>query len=210
MSEGAPADLVEFFTLVGKLKRLPRQGWLDRGVLAPESVADHTYRMALMAWTLGERAELDTSRLLKIVLLHDLPEALAGDATPYRVLIERGASAEDAAATWQDVLTDDDRLSGQEAKASAERVAVAEIVSHLGPGFAAELSDLWLEYAERRTPEAKFASQIDKLEALLQAIEYQRAGQPADVASFRRTAESYVTHPVLREFLVSLDPSGTG
>ena len=196
--------LVEFFQMVGELKRLPRQGWLDRGIATPESVADHTYRMALMAWVLGTQAQLDTGRLLRLVLVHDLPEALTGDTTPYRALIERGLSAEDAAEQWHDLLTEQDLASGRVEKTAAERVAIAELVSHLSPALAAELTDLWSDYAERRTPEAKFASQIDKLEALLQAIEYERAGRPADVASFRRSADSYVTHPVLREFLASL------
>ena len=201
---GPKADLVEFFQMVGELKRLPRQGWLDRGIATPESVADHTYRMALMAWVLGTQAQLDTARLLRLVLVHDLPEVLAGDATPYRALIERGLSAEDAAAQWHDLLTEEDLASGRQVKTAAERTAMSELVTHLSPVLAAEITDLWSDYAERRTPEARFASQIDKLEALLQAIEYERAGRPADVENFRRSADSYVTHPVLREFLASL------
>jgi putative hydrolases of HD superfamily len=202
---GAPADLVEFFRLVGDLKHLPRQGWIDRGIASPESVADHTYRMALMAWMLGERAGLNTSKLLKMVLVHDLPEALAGDATPYQVLIDRGLSAEDAAATWHDVLTEAELAIGHDAKSVAEASAIGEIARHLDAALATELSQLWEEYARRSSPEAQFASQIDKIEALMQALEYQGLGQPADVESFRRTAASYVTHPVLRDFLESLD-----
>lgn len=194
-------DLLEFFRLAGQLKMIPRQGWVDRGVLAPESVADHTYRMALMAWVLGAEAGLDTARLVKLVLVHDLPEALAGDATPYQALIQRGLSPEDASARWHDVLTEDEIAIGREEKMVAERGAIRDLLTHLEPRLAGELEALWTEYAQRSTPEAQFVSQIDKLEALIQAVEYERAGQPADVASFRRTAEGYVTHPVLRRLL---------
>lgn len=205
LTQNGPEELLAFFGLVGELKRLPRQGWVDRGIPAPESVADHTYRMALMAWTLGAQAGLDTARLVKMVLVHDLPEALAGDATPYRGLIARGVPAEDAAARWHDLMSEDDLASGRGEKFVAERAAIADLASHLAPELAGEIRDLWTDYAERRTPEAQFASQIDKLEALLQAMEYERTGHSADVASFRRSAEGYVTHPILRALLAALD-----
>ncbi len=200
----AGGGLGTFFHMVGQLKRLPRQGWVDRGIASPESVADHTYRMAMMAWTLGQEAGLDVGRLLKLVLVHDLPEVLAGDATPYRALIAQGVAPGDAAAGWHDLLTEADRAVSEDAKAQAERIAIEALVAHLPPPLGEEVRALWTEYAERSTPEAQFASQIDKVEALLQAIEYEQASQPADVASFRRTAETYVTHPVLRAFLASI------
>jgi putative hydrolase of HD superfamily len=201
------AGLAQFFALVGELKRLPRQGWLDRGVPQPESVADHTYRLALMAWTLGAEAGMDAAHLVKLVLVHDLPEALAGDATPYRALIARGLTPEEATTRWHDVLTEDELAADREDKTATERAAMAGVTAGLDRTLAEEMMALWEEYVERRSQEARFVSQLDKLEALVQALEYERAGHPADVASFRRTCDAYVTHPVLRGFLATLDGS---
>ena len=83
--EGA-AGLARFLSRVGALKRTKRTGWLDRGVPAAEteSVADHSFRVALLAWLAapGEPA-LDRDRVLKLALLHDLAEAVTGDEPPY-------------------------------------------------------------------------------------------------------------------------------
>lgn len=197
----AHANWPDFFTLVGKLKSLPRQGWVDRGVPSPESVAEHTFRTALMAWTLGGPAGLDCTRLLKLSLVHDLPEAVAGDATPYAQLITGGLGVADAAAHWRDLLAHDDLVAAKREKHQLERAALSEIVRDLELPLAAEITDLWEDYAERRTPEARFVAQVDKLEALLQALEYREAGHPSDVESFLKTARDEVEHPVLRELL---------
>src|SRR4051812_24153074 len=78
------AAVARFFSIVGRLKRTARTGWLDRGVppIEVESVADHTFRVALMAW-LSAPMSLDRDRVLKLALLHDLAEATTGDLTPY-------------------------------------------------------------------------------------------------------------------------------
>src|SRR5713226_9513959 len=117
-------DLLAFFRAAGGLKRLPRQGWVDRGIPAPESVADHSFRAALMALVLGSAAGLDTARLVKLVIVHDLPEALAGDATPYGGLVASGLDAGDAASRWRVLLSEDDLATGRREKLDAERVAL--------------------------------------------------------------------------------------
>jgi len=197
-------DWIAFFRLAGRLKTLHRQGWLDRGVPEPESVADHSYRLALMAWMLGSAAGLDTAHLLKLVLVHDLPEALAGDATPYAQLIARGLDAEEAVSRWRELLAFEDLAEGQRRKRRSEEAALDELLADVDPVTAEEIRTLWIEYAERRTPEARFVVQIDKLEALLQALEYREQGHPADVESFLQSARDQVEHPVLKELLVSL------
>jgi len=75
--------LLRFFHEAGELKNLMRSGWTRYEIPRPESVADHSYRMVLMAMALGARAGLDTLRLIMLCVVHDLPEALAGDITPH-------------------------------------------------------------------------------------------------------------------------------
>ncbi|MEA2639257.1 MAG: 5-deoxynucleotidase [Chloroflexota bacterium] len=197
--------MLDFLRAAGALKTLPRQGWVDRGIPAPESVADHTYRDALMAWLLGREAGLDTDRLVKMMLVHDLPEVEVGDATPYGPIVAAGMDVAEAVPRWRELLTAGELAANQDAKHRAEAEGLDRLTSGLPPPLGDELAVLWHEYVERRSPEARFAAQIDKLEALLQAIEYRDAGQPADVSNFLLTAQQEVEHPVLRRFLTELE-----
>merc|ERR1711916_302961 len=77
------ASLLPFLRLAGQLKRVPRTGWLHSGVRAPvESVADHSWRVALMALTIDGGAEVDSERAVRMGLLHDIQEAIVGDIMP--------------------------------------------------------------------------------------------------------------------------------
>src|SRR5436309_8629270 len=71
----------------GALKEVRRKGWVDRGVPDAESVADHSYRVALLAWALARRRGLDAERAMLIGLVHDLAEAELGDETPFDTLL---------------------------------------------------------------------------------------------------------------------------
>ncbi len=66
--------LLKFFSQSGRLKSEKRRGWLMKlGLAHPESVADHTYRTALMALVLSDSRGLDTANAVRLALLHDLP-----------------------------------------------------------------------------------------------------------------------------------------
>jgi len=64
------------------LKRLPRRGWSLVGVREPESVADHSYSLALLSMLVSDLRGLDVCKMTKMALLHDLAEAFIGDRTP--------------------------------------------------------------------------------------------------------------------------------
>ncbi|HEV8359378.1 MAG TPA: HD domain-containing protein, partial [Candidatus Thermoplasmatota archaeon] len=64
------------------LKRTPRAGWKRVGIARPESVADHSWRLALMAMLYAEMLGLDAGKAARIAVLHDLAEARTGDAMP--------------------------------------------------------------------------------------------------------------------------------
>lgn len=64
------------------LKALDRAGWKRKGIVAPESVADHSYGVALAALVLAP-PELDRARLVAMALVHDLAEVRIGDITPH-------------------------------------------------------------------------------------------------------------------------------
>jgi len=203
-------SLLEFFRAAGKLKAVRRQGWVDRGVPDAESVADHTFRTMVMAWVLGREAGMDTNRLLKLMLLHDLPEVEAGDATPYGNVLSGTDELARVVPRWRELVSPEQIAAAKRQKQLAEERALGELAGVLPDALAAELREVWLDYSERRTPEARFAAQIDKLEAALQAIEYRDAGHDADVENFLATAREAVEHPVLLALLAEIEAAANG
>src|SRR5690349_2301763 len=75
--------LFDFFYIVSELKKTPRKGWKEKiRIEHPESVADHSFSAAVMAMVFSDLNKLDTEKMLKMALLHDLSESITGDFTP--------------------------------------------------------------------------------------------------------------------------------
>ena len=152
-ASSSPRAAIDFLTLTRSLKTTKRTGWVMSGVQNPESIADHMYRMSLMAMIASFSNEsLDTNRCIKLALIHDLAEAKVGDITPHC-----GVS--------------------DEKKYKLELGTMEQIQSMLGPLFGGdEILDLWKEYEEGSTTEAKLLKDLDKIEMILQAQEYEAEG----------------------------------
>ena len=112
---------------------------MNHGVDKPESIADHMYRMSLMAMVAAkEMPGLDQNRCVKLALIHDLAEAIVGDITPH------------------------DPVSKEE-KAKMEADAMAKIRDMLGDSLGGEeVEALWHEYEDQVTDEAKLLKDLDK------------------------------------------------
>ena len=147
--------LIEFCKFAGKLKRLKRTGWVERvGIKDGESVADHSYRVALMAMVLADERKLDTEKIMRMALLHDLGESIIGD--------------------WDALET---KLDGrEEEKQRKEDDAMRSILALLPKELEKEYLAVWHEVESRETEESKLFRQIDRLETLMQASEYQAEG----------------------------------
>jgi len=168
-------NLVKFFEMAGKLKRIPRTGWVEAGVRQPESVADHTFRTSLLCMIYSDLEGLDELKLLRMALIHDLPEAIMGDLTPSRKTAE------------------------MEAK---EDTAINQILGLLPKKQREKYMAVWDEYKKRETKEAKALRQLEKLEMALQAKEYEKAGSAGQsLKSFFKSAEETITQPELRKLL---------
>ncbi|KAJ8322163.1 hypothetical protein KUTeg_000634 [Tegillarca granosa] len=76
------SKLFEFMSLVGQLKHVKRTGWVLKKVSDPESVADHMYRMAVLAFLVDPKTGLDRDKCIKLALVHDMAESIVGDLTP--------------------------------------------------------------------------------------------------------------------------------
>lgn len=129
--------------LLGKLKDLKRSGWVMKKVLAPESVADHSWGVALLAVLLTPEG-LDRLKCLQLAIVHDLQESIVGDITPT------------------------DGISREE-KSRRECAAVALLAEKLN---FPELTALFEEFEALETPEARFVKDLDRIEAVLQAKYY--------------------------------------
>ena len=134
--------VLTFLRAAERLKTVMRSGWTSDG--QQESVAEHTWRLCLMAMLLyGHTPGIDLARLLKMCLIHDLGEAIGGDVP---------APAQRAGAS----------------KADQERSDLVQLIAPLPPALRQEIVDLWDEYEAAGSPEAKIAKGLDKLETILQ------------------------------------------
>ena len=124
-----------------------------RGVQNPESIADHMYRMSLMAMVSSFSTTLNTDKCIKLALIHDLAEAKVGDITPHC-----GVSDKE--------------------KYDLELETMEYISEMLGPLLGGdEILSLWKEYEAGSTEEAKLLKDLDKIEMILQAQEYEAEGR---------------------------------
>jgi putative hydrolase of HD superfamily len=135
---------LSFIVEIDKLKRIVRQTILtDRS--RQENDAEHSWHMAVMALLLSEYANenhIDLFRVIKMILIHDLVEIDAGDTYCY-----------------------DEH--GRKDQREREEKAALRVFSILPDDQASEVLNLWHEFEDRATPEARFAAALDRLQPLL-------------------------------------------
>jgi putative hydrolase of HD superfamily len=165
------ASPVPFFHLLERLKTTKREGWRRFGINGGESISDHMYRMSVMTMLAPPSlaSQLNLPHCMKMALIHDMAESLVGDITPR------------------------DQVSKAE-KARREAQVMDYISKTLLGGVPGgmltgqEILNVFREYEENDTLEARFVHDIDKMELLLQMVEYERA-QDIDLSEFCHVAE---------------------
>ena len=167
--------ILDFFKTAVNLKNISRQGWINKLSLKhPESVADHSYSMAIMGMVISDLENYNSEKILKMILLHDLAESKIGDYTPNQI--------------------------SKEDKIKIENKAYDEIINSLPDAIKLQYGQIWEEYQKKESPESKIVHQIDKLEMALQAKMYQKEGSSKEaIESFFKSAENEITHPKLKE-----------
>jgi putative hydrolase of HD superfamily len=151
-SPSSASRAIDFLTMARGLKTTKRTGWVMREVPEPESVADHSWRISLMAMVASFSDNVNTDKCIKMALVHDLAEAAVGDITPHC-----GVSDSD--------------------KHQLELDAITKMTNMLGDSMGSEeILGLWKEYEDGTTEEAKLVKDMDKLEMILQAQEYEMDG----------------------------------
>jgi len=198
-------NTLNFLIEVGKLKKMPRRGWILRGMKNPETIAAHTFRMVLMAWLLGKQKKLNVSKILKMSLIHDLCEVYAGDTTPHdNFFLKNKKKFKKITLKWPRLSKRDKEKIFRE-KYEKECKSLKKLILKLPLDFKKEIKDLWMDYEKGLTREGKFVRQLDRVESLLQAMEYLRENKNFSIESFWVQVEELVDDPILLEFINSLE-----
>jgi len=183
-------QLFDLFETSEKLKVTKR--WLNtKSMREKESSADHSWNLAFLTFMTAEELKLDINVLksVKIALVHDLVEALAGD-TDYS-LIAFG-------------------IKTSKEKRSMELSAIQEIEKIAPKKSGHELAELWQEYEEGETKEAKFVKALDKIEGINHMLckGYKCFDHPELIAPYPRKAvlDFPPLIPMYQELLERLKP----
>ncbi|KAK6199200.1 uncharacterized protein RJT21DRAFT_114995 [Scheffersomyces amazonensis] len=165
--------ILAFIQIVRLLKTQKRTGWLDRGIppRKVESISDHMYRMSIIAMLIPN-SNIDLNKCVKVAIVHDIAESLVGDITPFG-----GVTKE------------------EKHRRELESINyLASLIKPYNPEYAEEILELWLDYEEIRTTEARYVKDIDKYEMIQQAWEYeQEFGLQYDLGEFYDSRSAIVT-----------------
>ena len=158
-----------FFQSVLRLKCVKRAGWVSKvRVNDPESVADHSYSMCAISMVLSDMLRLDTEKVMKMVILHDLAESITGDYIPSEI--------------------------SKKQKLIQEKRAINSILYCLPADIRSDYKTIWQEYISNKTDIARFVHRIDKLEMMLQAKLYTKQGYSHKLlAQFFNSADKYLS-----------------
>ena len=134
--------VIRFIKEIENLKSVTRTAWTKTG--RRESTAEHSWRLAMLLMVLREDfKDLDIDKAIKMSLVHDLGELYDGDISAK-------------------LQNDNDN------KAEMEEKAMRRLLTILPENLAENIYDLWKEYNECSTKEAKLVKAMDKLETIVQ------------------------------------------
>ena len=176
-------DMLKFTRYVGRLKSTKRSGWATNvNIEDAESVADHSFRCAVLAMCLGDLAEMDTDKLIRMLLLHDVQEALTGD--------------------YDSIAKEH---TGPSEVKKMESAAIRRLLSMLPSDLEKRYLLLWHEFEDHKTPEAVLAKDIDRIELVMQALEYEEAGFKRDkLETFWSASENRIETTIGKEMFSQL------
>jgi putative hydrolase of HD superfamily len=196
-------NLLKFFLEVEKLKTMPRTGWILREVKNPETVAEHTFRLTILCGLLAEKRNFDVKRAIKIALFHDLCEVFAGDITPFLYYPRLPKSKEERKKIlmkWTRLSQKDKEKIGK-MKFKKEKEGCLKLIRFLKPSLGKELLSLWADYEKGVSKEGKFVNQLNRIETLIQSVEYFGIEDKTAGTNWWEWTEEIVEDPLLLKFL---------
>ena len=152
-------EIANFLFEAGRLKRLPRSGWLLAGINHCESVADHSFRVALIGYILALMENTDPGEVVCMCLLHDIPETRLGDIDGIgKKYLNKNKAVE------REVFKE-------------QTASMPNVISEALDTLSGEL------FGSRHSLAANLVSDADKLECFIQALEY-KTSRNASVEPF--------------------------
>lgn len=133
-------NLINFLNIAEKLKCNTRHSWTSTG--RHESVAEHSWRLSLMAFLLKDKFnQLNMEKVIIMSIVHDLGEAITGDIPAF---------------------------TKTEADEESENREIFNLISTLDGPIQNELHDIIQEILQQKTPESRIFKALDKIEVVLQ------------------------------------------
>jgi len=173
---------VPFFHILERLKTTKREGWRRFNIIHGESIADHMYRMSIMTMVppASLATRLNIPNCTRMALIHDMAESLVGDITPMDGISNAEKSRRD--------------------EATMDYLCKSLLGNVYGGLSGEEIWKVWKEYEDSETLEAKYVHDIDKLELLLQMVDYERShGGRVDLGDFANVS-TRIKLPEMREW----------
>lgn len=167
----------QFFKTAANLKKIKRKGWYEKaGIDFPESVADHSYSLTCIAMVISDLLKLDTQKVMKMCILHDLAESITGDLTPTKI--------------------------SRKEKQKLENKIMRKILSILPNNISKKYFEIWNEFQQSKSQEAKLVHESDKFEMALQASIYWKEGFSKEkLKQFFDSASKEITESTLKDIL---------
>lgn len=172
-------NVISFIKELERLKEITRTAWTINE--KKESVAEHSWRLALFAVALEEHfPELNFTKVIEMCLIHDIGEAYEGDISA-KLQVD------------------------QEEKLKAEEKAMLKITESLKMTTKNKLLSLWQEYNNGETLEAKLVKALDKMETIIQ---HNQGSNPVDFdyhfnLNYGKGYSMY--HPIVQELREMVD-----
>ena len=146
-------EIIKIYEDIDKLKHIERKGWSRIGVVGiKDTIGSHTFGATMLGWILSKRENMDTEKVIKLLLVHDLIMAHVRDYTP-----------------------DDTEYTS---KKEIENKALSSLLDNTPNDLKKDFAELFEEYQKEETEEAILAREADKFDTLFQALMYsKRLGQ---------------------------------
>lgn len=172
----SPDNALSFLLTTIQSKRITRTGWKMKLIPHPESVAEHSFQLCVIAMVFADQLGVDREKLIKMAIIHDLGEIFTGD-----LVWSRGNMID---------------IQKRQKKEIMEARGIETIFAKLGNSR--EYQTIFKEMTDRKSVEADIFWQLDKLEMAIQALDYEKRTHK-DLDEFFINTDLQLTLPFLRE-----------
>ncbi|XP_029675246.1 HD domain-containing protein 2 [Formica exsecta] len=158
---------------------MKRTGWVKRNIPDPETIAGHMYRMAMLSFLVDGKENLDKTKIMQMTLIHDLAECIVGDITPLCGI------PPDEKHRMEDEAMED----------------ICKLLGDKGP----EILQIFREYEKQESPEAQYVKDLDRLDLLMQAYEYEKRDNiPGELNEFFVAIHGKIRHPFINKIAIDI------